>query len=184
MTRPVLYMDFDGVVNFVGSRTRHTKVAGLGYLRRNGVWANKTPDETWKATHSYGERYFNLNWSAELVRKLDELNADWLWLTSWKEDAPEFLDPMLGVKSAGALDWDYSKATNFNHALKFVALLADQDANPRPFVWVDDEATVAFDADAFLTPVPHLVVCPDDEVGLTADDLAAITEFVTKHGGE
>lgn len=184
MTRPVLYMDFDGVVNFVGSRTRHRKEAGLGYLRRNGVWANKTPEDTWKATHGYGQRYFNLNWSAELVRKLDALDADWLWLTSWKADGPEFLDPLLGIESAGWMDWDYSAATGFNHEMKFPALVADQAANPRPFVWVDDEATVAFDASALPVEVPHLVLTPDDAVGVTATDLEAMSEFVAKHGDD
>lgn len=177
--RPVLYMDFDGVLNFFGSRTAHRKLSGgLGHLRRGDVWAAKAADGELKPTEFGGSHSFELNWSGELVRKLRALNTDWLWLTSWKADAPKFLDPRLDVVSDGWLDWEYSAASGWNHALKFNALLVDQDANPRPFVWLDDEATGAFDADAFLTPVPHLVLRPSELVGLTMGDLLEVIDFV------
>jgi hypothetical protein len=165
--KPVLYMDFDGVLNFFGSRSAYTKRSNApGYLRRNSVYDIET------------NSWYGLNWSAELVRKLGELDADWLWLTSWREKAPALLDPALQVASVGSLDWDFSEATGWNHDLKWLALLADQDANPRPFVWVDDEATRAFDETALLVKVPYLLVKPDPNFGMTRADLDNVREFL------
>jgi hypothetical protein len=165
MPLPVLYMDFDGVLAFKGSVSQYQARADLGDVHEN---------ENALSLSAIRE----LHWSGELVERLRALPADWVWLTSWFEVAQRELDPMLQVKSASSLFW----TPDIDQYDKWEALVRDQNRNPRPFVWADDVATEFFDASELLTWVPHLVLTPDEEMGLTRADLDAIQTFFEDYG--
>ncbi len=181
MTTPVLFLDFDGVVNFLGTEAAYRREPGsLGYVRR--------------ATLAVGELEFRVQWSAELVRELNSVKRSspfqWLWLSTWREHAVVGIDPALGTRSDGFVPWgmpddpsgDASAADRKGKrsTSKYGALLAEVRANPRPFVWVDDTATGAFNEFDFVgdLDVPHLVVAPRAEVGLLRWELEEIVAFL------
>jgi len=185
MKRPVLFLDFDDVVNLFGSRTAHRKNrSALGYLRKVDMYV--------------GGRFYSVNWSSELVRKLnaakDKYGFEWLWLTTWVDNAPRYVDFHLGTRSDGFVDWDVdggialSASTavveNVRSNRKYAALLDNLRANPRPFVWVDDSATAKYNPDDFVgdLDVPHLVVTPDARYGIDANDLSRVLEFLGSLG--
>lgn len=66
-------------------------------------------------------------------------DVDFIWLTSWRENAPLALDEALGIRSSGFLDWQ-RKMADYNQAFKGVAIHEEQDEFPSRFVWVDDMA--------------------------------------------
>jgi hypothetical protein len=178
--KPVLFMDFDGVLNFFGSRNHYRNHNKFGYLKRGSVNIS-TGDVAggWGSFSSYYHLY-TINWSAELVRKLTAVNVDWVWLTSWNKHTYK-LDDLLEITiPTSTLDWDSDSASkDHTHPAKYVALKDYMKANPRPFIWVDDSATVHFNPDDF--DVPYLLVVPNEDLGLTPDDLAKITDFVATH---
>ncbi len=173
--RPVLFIDFDGVLNFTGSVARYRETPGaLGDVRETAL--------------SVGQFSFRIQWSAELVRELADLKErapfDWLWLTTWREHAVAQVDPALGTPSDGYVPWSSGAVSmpwaDSASSRKYDALMETLSVNPRPFVWVDDTATPAYDAADFVgdLDVPHLVVAPSTDVGLLCPDVDAIAAFL------
>ncbi len=176
---PVMFMDFDGVLNFEGSRNMRRKHKDApGYLRRASVYVNG---------------WLNLNWSAELVRKLNLLKTEfpykWVWLTTWT-GYTHMLDGKLGVNPDDAVVWDPgtfslyvddSVVANHRNSAKLKEVLDWVDNNPdTPFVWVDDQATVLWTPEvAAKVTAPHMVVMPNADLGLTLTDLNNIKTFLS-----
>jgi len=171
-----LFLDFDGVVNFEGSRSAYRKNRDtLGYLQQDVVHSRLG--------------IFRINYSAELVRKLNSAHTahgfEWLWLTTWVNEAKTLLDPQLSSHSDGSVDWDPHSRLGVDYqdtraSRKYEALKKSYDGEP--FVWVDDEATVKFDAADF--DVPTLVVAPNPTYGVSKTELATILEFFAAHSGK
>lgn len=166
-----LFFDFDGVVNFDASRTAYRKNPdAFGWIRR--------------ADYSSRHGWFPVNYSAELVGKLNSLKADydftWLWLTTWVDEAMSIVNGHLGAHGDGYIDWDpYTGVKDDNvssvrNARKYDAVKANYDG--KPFIWVDDEATVLYNPDDF--DVPSLAVKPDPKYGVTRTDLDAMKAFL------
>jgi len=174
--RPVFYLDWDGVVNFFGSRNQYLKKAGFGYLRRGS--AMPRPADLPPGGLSFGP--FPLNWSAELLRKLAALPVDIVFLSTWRHSFSELLSAtQWELENYRVLDWtDGPKGSE--HAGKVPALVADQLADPRPFIWADDEAHSFYGEEdrAKLAGIPQLLLAPDEALGLTAADYAAVLDFL------
>ncbi len=185
-----MFIDCDGVVNFDGSRSKHNKLNGLGYLRRASIVIPS--DSNYGPTHNI----YNLNWSAEMLRKLSSMNADWIWLTTWNDHTDKLNIALDLNASTSTLDWDISHGAittggggwststvtlDSTHPGKYLALRDFVNANPRPFVWLDDTATVYFNPDDFT--VPSLVLATDPDLGVTKDDLDKVSAFVATYGG-
>jgi hypothetical protein len=178
MNMTKLFLDFDGVVNFDGSRSAYTKRSNelnlAGYLRRNSAVSRG--------------RVYNLNYSDEVVTKLNRMKAahnfSLRWLSTWVDDTAG-LDVTLGLNSNGYVPWDpytdvtYDNLFEVRASRKYAALKADYDGEP--FVWVDDEATVKFVPSDF--DVPYLVLAPDPRYGLTRDHLDEMYDFFAANGG-
>lgn len=175
--RPVLYLDWDGVVNFFGSRNQYIKKSGFGYLRRGS--AVPRPADRPAGSLSFGP--FSLNWSAELLRKLAALPVDIVFLSTWRHSFSELLKATnWELDSYRVLDWaDGPKGSE--HAGKVPALVADQLADPRPFIWADDEAHSFYGDDdrAKLSGIPQLLLAPNEDLGLVMADYEAMLDFLS-----
>lgn len=78
----------------------------------------------------------------ELLSEVSHMaEVDFVWLTAWKFNAPYALDEVLGIKSAGWLDWsvefdDYGTGAG---KMRAIQNLHKTDA-PEGFVWLEDDA--------------------------------------------
>ena len=174
--RPVLYLDFNGVIDFFGGRGSYGKRSGLGYARHSSVHSTTEPSPGW----------YSFQWSAELLRKLDALEGlDIIWVSAWRQETALLENAMRWHKPSGFLEWGDPVRDLSDSVEKLNAILADQAENPRPFIWADDEATTWYDQmrEKGTLPAlePHLVIAPDSKTGLTSSDLVAISNFVTAH---
>lgn len=196
----VFYADFDGVFNFFNSRSAYRKRKdAFGYVKRADVYDAAT--SSWYGLNWSSDLVNKLN------ALKTNTNFTWLWLTTWTDTAVTVVDKTLYTASDGYVPWDpwtdvavtvevaggWSSGgvrrkflMNDEDAIdavradrKYAALKADQASNPRPFVWVDDNATVRYNPADFT--VPHLVVTPDAGVGINHDDYAAMVDFFTKY---
>lgn len=96
MGRPLLFIDFDGVIN----QFPDPKV-----MRRQGTTDWMRPDDPRRAAyapdnwfrpdrrerllvHDLGRR-FTIRWNAELVARLDALDADKWWLSTWQPETAQ-----------------------------------------------------------------------------------------------
>jgi hypothetical protein len=183
MNKPLVFSDFDGVFNTFVSRNKYNKHNDtFGHHRRGDVFD--------------GRREYSVNWSAELVRKFntakDTYSFDVLWLSTWRSLLVTKVDKLIGTHSDGFIDWDADSGlpnrwsanvdaivSDIRSTRKYAALLDTLRSNPRPFVWVDDEATVKYNPADFVgvLDVPHLVMATDENYGLLRSDLDTLTAF-------
>jgi hypothetical protein len=179
--RPLMLMDFDGVINFSASINAYRKHDdAFGYVNKTRLSCDGHP--------------FDVHWSAQLVRGLNQAKVDagagWLWLSTWQQCAVTEIDRELGTLSDGFIAWDsFSEpsvaalaggAAQVRIARKYEQVLKQIAANPRPFVWIDDDLAPLYVARDFEHDfdVPHLVVSPEEQFGMTSDDLRRVTEFL------
>jgi hypothetical protein len=126
------------------------------------------------------KKSFLIKWSPELIAELNSLPCDIIMLSTWKDQSVTSIAPLMTLEAEGFLDWqvwDYDEL----QFMKFVSLLEDQIVNPRPFIWIDDEATGAY---THATPEElanfpsHMVIQPEGTLGLTPTHLEQIKKFL------
>lgn len=158
--KATLYLDIDGVVNFFGSRTQHNKFARLGYLRRGSAPAE-------------GNLY-RMDWSAELLKRLSEIDGlEIALLSTWNTNSEALFT---------ALQWSADRvlgdvAGYDSDQRKFEVLKADQAETQLPFIWADDTATF-LGAGFTDSMAAHEIIAPMPNIGITATELAVIEDFV------
>lgn len=130
-----------------------------------------------------------LRWNSEIISAVGELSrrddVDFVWLTSWRDQAPTHLDSLWNIESKGYVPWQ-QKFSDFNHTFKCIGLEAIEKESPSRFVWIDDFAIQSHHIerlekshrDNFLT------IVPENKVGLTLEHLSLITEFFKKENNE
>jgi len=172
MFNSALYFDFDGVVNATEPlhelvQEFHIPIDGSQHLAPvNHITYAPFVVETMER--------FRAEHGLELV-----------WSTTWNEfnhvlklaaylgglDGGRVLPAALNVEATNKAEWTAWKAE---------AIIADQAADPKPFVWVDDNAHQFWgDKVRELTSAPSLFITPNSHTGLTVEDLNAIDEFLT-----
>jgi hypothetical protein len=183
MNKASFYCDFDGVINFFGSRNKYGKHKDVfGYVKRNS-----------RMDH-------NIDWSAALASKMNSLRNlygyDFVWHSSWTRDMMSVFGPLVDITADDFLDWDADSGFSYistpvpvinalRDARKYAKLLDVIAADPHPFVWVDDTATGLYNPDDFTGfGIPHLIIKTDGDVGLTKTDFAAITDFFAALGND
>lgn len=172
-----LFTDVDGPLNFEAPhRWYQLQPEALGDLRNAEVYAHND------------RRPYELRWSGEVIRRLnllvDSYDLEWRYHSTWWEDA-DALDSTFGAKSLKPLEWDTETGITPQNSFdvrgrrKYAALKEHVDRNQRPFVWIDDEATVFYSEDDFV--VPHLVLQTTGQYGVLRSHLEAIELFVHQH---
>lgn len=177
--RPVLYLDVDGVINIIKS-AKKGKPHCWPDIRKQMVDSPIEGDD----------RRFRITWSPMMIRRLLALDCDIEWLTTWEDDANKTISPLVGLpddlRVAGTMEGyrDQRETGLFvvnSYNWKLDSLGVDQTANPRPFIWADDDA-ITFGAKTLLkenVKVPYkLIIPPSSDGGLTIDHLDEMAEFI------
>jgi hypothetical protein len=119
MTKTRLYLDVDGVLN---------------------AWY---ADHMWGALKEGVGGVYTIKWAPAMVEELNKLDVDLVWLTTWRDEAPETIAPLLGVKLPSRVLHPLSGVTTFPSMWwKFEAVRHDQEQNPGRFLWFDDELEI------------------------------------------
>ena len=185
MGRPLLFIDFDGVIN----QFPDDKV-----MRRQGTTDWMRPDDPRRAAyapdnwfrpdrrerllvHDLGRR-FTIRWNAELVARLDALDADKWWLSTWQPETAQ-LNRALGV------DWPtvqwYDPTTREGIWTGKRRTILDALKQDRPIVWLDDEETT-YNAGLAIQTTPHeapvLGVGPDSAIGIGRPQMDLVEDFI------
>jgi hypothetical protein len=197
--RPVVALDFDGVLN------PRVAQAPAGYTRHQvELLLPDAPPPYLKVDRTgllTGEVLINPDhgrWIAELRKQ-----AEVVWASTWERVANMVIAPLLGIEPLplgvdSALRWP--KFTEDSPPWKARSLIATYGQD-RPLVWVDDHAgpwaeTFRPPSEAYLQFLrqhnlsadtatadrwrqgPTLVITPEPTTGLTEEQMAEIAEFV------
>ena len=191
-SRPIrIYADVDGVLSpffrTLKDETNHKPV--------QLIMVNE-----WKAGRIITSP-MHFQWHEFAARKYVEWSKhsliDFVWLTSWRDNAPQSLDPLLGVESLGSLPWS-NKMSDYNQSFKKHAIEEDQADNPSRFIWLDDMANKIrygqplfadwdnevedengeLTQDELIPASQYLSITTDMYDGLTVDDAARVDAFI------
>lgn len=142
MGRPLLFIDFDGVINQFPDDKVMRRQGRTGWMRPDDPHrAAYAPDNWFRPdrrerllVRDLGRR-FVIRWNAELVARLDALDADKWWLTTWQPETGR-LNRALGV------DWPtirwYDPITRDGIPTGKRRTILDALKQDRPIVWLDD----------------------------------------------
>lgn len=163
-----VFLDVDGVINLPFSK------------EWNADLEVEVPFVKTLANGSVMRRTEEVRLSSTTLTFLKNLStrADIFWLTGWKDAAPNAFDSIIGMESKGWLNW-VMKVEDFFETGKLEAVKAFQDADPTPFVWVDDVATAGLTGEA-IGFKDALLIQTNEFTGLTLEHMEMITHFVMK----
>lgn len=163
MSRPVIYLDMDGVLNALGNAV--FKESDWGDFKN---YPNIKPDDI-----PFGQLGYDLALSKNMVSEIASLPVEVLWLTTWRHDAPKHVAPLVDAPEWEVLDYQAEKGA---------AIAQDQAYDPRPFIWIDDfeatEENLKFFLDEENEYIPFILIKPDGRTGLRKDHLNEIWEFL------
>ncbi|MGL4999432.1 MAG: hypothetical protein ACRC5T_10730 [Cetobacterium sp.] len=155
-----LYLDVDGVIN-----------AWYAHLR----WPE---DSIENQIAQVGRGNYKIIWSRDMIAELSSLNLDLHWATTWQGAANETLAPMIefGADSPVIRPPRGEEVSFPSIFWKFESIQADQEVNPGPFVWIDDEITITHMH--WAKENGGLAIAPVADYGITPDILATIKEYL------
>jgi hypothetical protein len=168
-----LYLDFDGVLN--ADDPQHSEVRKFTMLTEGSInFQAESPI------------VFSPNVVEYLDKLRDQYDMELVWLTTWNEnnlvlgfaehlkglDHGRVIPANLHTAQVGKREWTQWKAE---------AILADQAADPTPFVWVDDNAHEHWGDEVNAgTTVPSLHITPNSTWGLTRENLEEMEAFLSQ----
>lgn len=185
MGRPLLFIDFDGVINQFPDPKVMRRQGTTDWMRpddpRRPLYAADNwfrPDRRERLlVHDLGRRFI-IRWNAELVARLDALDADKRWLSTWQPETAQ-LNRALGV------DWPtvqwYDPMTREGIWTGKRRAVLDALAQTRPIIWLDDEETT-YNAGLAIQATPHeapvLGVGPDSAIGVGRPQMDLVEDFI------
>lgn len=176
-----VYCDVDGVCALFYTEYDLNKIIvegldvnslGNSYVRLNDcVFNNKAP------------RQVDVFWKSQNMEALSQLShrddVDFVWLTTWRHEAPNNLDKLFNIKSAGYLNWVVNLEDNLPEMGKSKSLLETETVAPsQKFVWIDD-AAISNQAEQLLTDagLVYETVKPHNVDGILVEDILMINKF-------
>lgn len=158
--RPILFLDVDGtLLPFGGSGTPTAPDAPA-------AWTASSNPSLERIDSSLGPL-------------LSGLGCDLVWATAWMDDANAVIAPLLGLPRLAVADLPAYAGDIGEDRLQWKTRALVRIAHGRPFVWIDD---VIGHADRSWIEAEHAGVAllhkVDSDVGVTADDLIVIAEWV------
>ncbi|MFC4373306.1 HAD domain-containing protein [Nocardia halotolerans] len=137
MSKPLLYLDVDGVLN--PWRAKPEK-------RPAGYETHRLTPAAWLAEYPSPPRrvkplrvWLNPEHGPKLLA-LGEVFDLW-WATTWEHDANTQIGPLIGLPELPVVEWRSTKRFGPDGVFWKTAELVEHAAG-RPFVWVDDDITV------------------------------------------
>ena len=182
-SRPLVLIDFDGVVNqFPDGKVRRHQNTTSWMKPGDARMALYAPDHWFVpdnvgVARAGGSRW-RIHWSSTLVRRLDALDADIWWLSTWQPYTEE-LNYLLGVDWK-TVEWYDPVTRNGILTGKRRAVLSHLKRG-RPIVWIDDEEVTqeaADDLKAAAPQAPVLGIGPSGEIGISQPQMELIDDFV------
>jgi hypothetical protein len=179
MADPYLFLDVDGVINAMDGLNR-------------GDWPDfhKTRVRTVTLRGLRAGRY-PVRISQSMCGELASLPVDVHWATTWEDDANIALGYLTGLPrfpvACTYVDDDPRRAAAHDAAIagpwKWLDIQVLVDRDPRPVIWLDDE-DIPFEAGQWFEEraIPHLLIRPDENVGLTRAHISEIRAFLTSLG--
>lgn len=180
MGKPYLFLDVDGVLNALDGRNK-------------GDWDDFCKKDVWAPLGGVQGSHlqkFRMRISKKMCAALAALDAEIHWATTWEHLANDTLHELTGFN-------DYPvacrMATGMTHGLltgeevwwKFVEIYRIVEADPRPFIWCDDEAIPPFASERFRDlGQPFMLVEPDSDVGLTQEMVQRMRDFIERRSSE
>lgn len=158
--KPVILLDVDGVLN--------------------AVCRGPAPDNEFDDFTEAMCLGFLITYSQEMGRRLAALDADIVWLTTWQERANEHIAPLFGWEEKPVVP-DISKPSA--EWWKNTSAQAFIEADPRPFIWVDDDLSCSIRTDSDIRwienlGVPNLLISPTTNRGLRPKQIDMMEEFI------
>lgn len=207
--RPVLLLDFDGVINvfhkpgFDPLTAKPEPITDAYGIDRDQLVTVDTKTGQWEpgAHRADGTgRQYHVRYASRLVSDILDAEASGLltviWLTSWKRFAPLKLEPTLGMRIPGMrgrayADWIYRGfSDDGSHGkVDWISRAYETGALTVPFVSADDSRTVGellrrngVDGRHMVAPsIPRLAITTDERVGITKGEWAEILSFCEGH---
>lgn len=155
----IVLLDVDGVLNAVARE-----------------YPTTFPD--WKVERARG---FSIMYSLEMGNRVAALEADIHWLTTWEELANKYIGPLFGWSDLPVVERaDHDMRVGRYGWWKASAAQQLIEADPRPFVWFDDDldGIAAQDLGWLSAAPPHLLVRPDWSTGITPAQLDEAERFL------
>lgn len=162
-----LYLDVDGVIN---AHKADARWAG-SRIRRGRAGPN--PDPAYK---------YVIQWSKDLVDALKGLDVELVWTTTWVGHAPTEIAPLIGY-GYNARWLEPEGGVTFPSILwKNVLVWRDQQTDPSPYIWIDDELgdlpmLRVMGADD-LDHSRGLLISPNPRYGITPDDILDMKKYI------
>lgn len=203
MTRPLVALDFDGVLNPL------VFDAPAGFAEhRLAIPADKIPHSPFLRRDPDGGIEVTVLINPDHGRWITTLreHADLAWSTTWEHLANDYIAPLLGIDPLPvAVDSDVlgPKFTEDSASWKARSLI-ERYGEERPLAWLDDhsaswvaptpptdteraellEAGVPipdYGDEPWWRAGPTLVIAPNSKIGVSAEQMAAIDAFVGEH---
>jgi hypothetical protein len=175
MTKPVWFVDVDGVINVLVDENKRLHLSSYA---------------DWETTVVNG---YPIVFSPTLVKSINDLSEtiDIVFFTTWAEKAVTDLAPALGLNIDNFLRSDGSNSS-FEHQgndatkrwWKLNGILDHINNDHRPFIWTDDdlsnEVQRAIRGRAAFEGVDSLLITPNSKVGLTKQHMETIEAFTSR----
>lgn len=198
--RPYLFLDIDGVlhgtrmqygyertVNVVEHIARDLVHPALRPRRFSGREITDDRTDTRRSPESI-RLSTRVRVSRALLEDLDSLALDVLMLTTWLEhDSVDsfFRQGPVPNFSYRTLQFPGRDVTDPLGAIpaqwKVQQLRATMQIEPRPFIWIDDVEVPFWGEviDEEFPEIPHLLIAPQEDIGLIRDDVEDIRDFLS-----